>query len=168
MTSEGLGEIFKGDSEDTCAGKFRLVPMVERADPSSLHRRGARTPIGTSGNFAFLPFHIEDIHSVLFSCFFSLLQFSPKITIFFILSTFINLVNIYFIIWAAGVKRFRIFLGISIFVKWANIKSLRQATHFSKITVFIHNNIEALQTFSYLNPINCWVFIFQTPRRNNL
>ena len=47
MTSEGLGEIFEGDSADTCAGKFPLVLMgAERglafADP------GARIPIGAS------------------------------------------------------------------------------------------------------------------------
>ena len=27
MTSEGLGEVFKGDSADMCAGKFPLVSM---------------------------------------------------------------------------------------------------------------------------------------------
>ena len=27
MTSEGLGEVFKGDSADTCVGKFPLVLM---------------------------------------------------------------------------------------------------------------------------------------------
>jgi hypothetical protein len=32
MTSEGLGEVLKGDSEDTCAGKFLLVSMGGRAD----------------------------------------------------------------------------------------------------------------------------------------
>ena len=42
MTSEGLGEMFEGDSADTCAGKFTLVPMGGRA--------GARTHIGASGN----------------------------------------------------------------------------------------------------------------------
>ena len=46
MTLEGLGEVFKGDSADMCAGKFLLVSMGERADPSSVLRRGARTPIG--------------------------------------------------------------------------------------------------------------------------
>ena len=46
MTSEGLGEVFKGDSADTCAGKFPLVSMggrtngqacadVERGPPSA-------------------------------------------------------------------------------------------------------------------------------------
>ena len=32
MTSEGLGEVFKGDSADTCAGKFPLVSMGGRAN----------------------------------------------------------------------------------------------------------------------------------------
>ena len=46
MTSEGLGDMFKGASADT----FTLVVMGGRADPSSVRRRGARTPIGASGN----------------------------------------------------------------------------------------------------------------------
>jgi hypothetical protein len=32
MTSEGLGEMFEGDSADTCAGKFLLVVMGGRAE----------------------------------------------------------------------------------------------------------------------------------------
>ena len=32
MTSEGLGEMFEGDSADTCTGKFPLVSMGGRAD----------------------------------------------------------------------------------------------------------------------------------------
>jgi hypothetical protein len=32
MTSEGLGEVFKGDSADICAGKFPLVSMGGRAN----------------------------------------------------------------------------------------------------------------------------------------
>jgi hypothetical protein len=32
MTSEGLGEVFKGDSADMGAGKFPLVSMGGRAD----------------------------------------------------------------------------------------------------------------------------------------
>jgi hypothetical protein len=51
MTSERLGEMFKGDSADMCAGKFPLVSMWGRADTSSVRRWGARTPIGASGNF---------------------------------------------------------------------------------------------------------------------
>jgi hypothetical protein len=40
--------MFKGDSADMCGGKFPLVSMGGRADPSSMRRRGARTPIGAS------------------------------------------------------------------------------------------------------------------------
>jgi hypothetical protein len=32
MTSEGLGEVFEGDSPDMCAGKFPLVLMGGRAN----------------------------------------------------------------------------------------------------------------------------------------
>jgi hypothetical protein len=32
MTSEGFGEVFKGDSADMCVGKFPLVSMGGQAD----------------------------------------------------------------------------------------------------------------------------------------
>jgi hypothetical protein len=32
MTLEGLGEVFKGDSADTCGGKFPLVSMGGRVN----------------------------------------------------------------------------------------------------------------------------------------
>ena len=32
MTSEGFGEMFEGDSADTCAGKFPLMLMGGRAN----------------------------------------------------------------------------------------------------------------------------------------
>ena len=51
MTSEGLGEMFEGDSADMCAGKFRLVSMGGRAEGLACADPGARTPIGASGNF---------------------------------------------------------------------------------------------------------------------
>ena len=50
MTSEGLGEMFEGDSADMCARKFPLVSMGGQVNTSSVRRRGARTPIGASGN----------------------------------------------------------------------------------------------------------------------
>ena len=50
MTSEGLGEMFEGDSADTCAGKFPLVSMGGRAEGLACADPGARTPIGASGN----------------------------------------------------------------------------------------------------------------------
>ena len=51
MTSEGLGEMFEGDSEDTGAGKFPLVSMGGRAEGLACADPGARTPIGASGIF---------------------------------------------------------------------------------------------------------------------
>ena len=49
MTSEGLGEMFEGDSADTCAGKFPLGSMGGRAEGLACADPGARTPIGASG-----------------------------------------------------------------------------------------------------------------------
>ena len=57
MTSEGLGEMFEGDSADTCAGKFTLVSMGGRAEGLACSDPGARTPIGASAiTFAIAPF----------------------------------------------------------------------------------------------------------------
>ena len=50
MTSEGLGEMFEGDSADMCAGKFPLVSMVGRAEGLACVDPRARTPIGARGN----------------------------------------------------------------------------------------------------------------------
>ena len=50
MTSEGLGEMFEGDSADTCAVKFPLTSMgAERR--VSRAQTGSEDPIGVSGNF---------------------------------------------------------------------------------------------------------------------
>ena len=49
MTSEGLGEMFEGDSADTCGGKFPLVSMGGRAEGLACADPGARTPISASG-----------------------------------------------------------------------------------------------------------------------
>jgi hypothetical protein len=55
MTSEGLGEMFEGDSADMGTGKFPLVSMRGRAEGLACADPGARTPIGASGNlFCFL------------------------------------------------------------------------------------------------------------------
>jgi hypothetical protein len=57
MTFEGMGEMFEGDSADTCAEKFPLVSMGGRAKGLTCADPGARTPIGASGNsflFSFL------------------------------------------------------------------------------------------------------------------
>ena len=50
MTSEGLGEMFEGDSADTCAGKFSLMSMGGRSEGLACADPGARTSIGVSGN----------------------------------------------------------------------------------------------------------------------
>ena len=55
MTSDGLGEMFKGDSADTCGGKFMLVSMEGQAEGLACADQGARTPIGVSGNFQSFP-----------------------------------------------------------------------------------------------------------------
>ena len=49
MTSEGLGEMFEGDSADMCAEKFPLVSIRGRAEGLACADPGARTPIGASG-----------------------------------------------------------------------------------------------------------------------
>ena len=54
MTSDGLGEMFEGDSADTCAGKFLLMPMGVLAEGLACADPGARTPIGVSGNLPFV------------------------------------------------------------------------------------------------------------------
>ena len=50
MTSEGLGEMFEGDSADKCGGKFPLMSMGGRAEGPVCADPGERTPIGVSGN----------------------------------------------------------------------------------------------------------------------
>ena len=50
MTSEGMGEMFEGDSADMFAGKFPLVFMGGRAEGLACTDPGARTHIGASGN----------------------------------------------------------------------------------------------------------------------
>ena len=54
MTSEGLGEMFEGDSADMCAGKFPLVSMGGRVEGLACADPGARTPIGACGNLLHL------------------------------------------------------------------------------------------------------------------
>ena len=49
MTSEGLGEMFEGDSADMCGGRFPLVSMGGRAEGLACADLGPRTPIGASG-----------------------------------------------------------------------------------------------------------------------
>ena len=56
MTSEGLGEMFEGDSADTYAGKIPLLPKGVQAEGPVCADMGARTPIGASGIFHFFHF----------------------------------------------------------------------------------------------------------------
>ena len=51
MTSEGLGEMFEGDSADTCTEKFPLMSMGGRAEGLACADPEARTPISMSGNY---------------------------------------------------------------------------------------------------------------------
>ena len=56
MTSEGLGEVFKGDSAHMCAGKFPLVLMGGRANGQAC-TDGERGPPSARAEifFFFLP-----------------------------------------------------------------------------------------------------------------
>ena len=58
MTSEGLGEMFEGDSADMCAGKFPLVSMGGRAEGLACADPGARTPFGASRNLQIRSVHL--------------------------------------------------------------------------------------------------------------
>jgi hypothetical protein len=51
-----MGEMFEGDSADTCAVKFPLVSRGGLAVGLACADRGARTPIGASGNSFYLFF----------------------------------------------------------------------------------------------------------------
>ena len=52
MTSEGLGEVFKGDSADTCAGKFPLVSMGGRGNGQAC-ADGERGPPSARAEFVY-------------------------------------------------------------------------------------------------------------------
>ena len=53
MTSEGLGEMFEGNSAHTCTGEFSLMLMGGQAEGLTCADPGARTPIGMSGNLKY-------------------------------------------------------------------------------------------------------------------
>ena len=59
MTSEGLGEMFEGDSTDMCDGKFPTVSMRGRAEGLVCADLEARTHIGASGNVISFQYHFE-------------------------------------------------------------------------------------------------------------
>ena len=44
MTSDGFGEMFEGDSADTCAGKFLIVLMKGPSGGSCVPRPGSEDP----------------------------------------------------------------------------------------------------------------------------
>ena len=64
MSFEGLGEMFEGDSADTCGGKFPIVPMGGQAEGLACADPGARTPIGASGIFLISSIDVGGIFSV--------------------------------------------------------------------------------------------------------
>ena len=65
----GLGEMFEGDSADTCGGKFPIVSIGGQAECFTCVDPGARTPIGSSGFFSslFLDNIIKTIEGVVLS-----------------------------------------------------------------------------------------------------
>jgi hypothetical protein len=56
MTSEGLGEVFKGDSADISAGKFPLVSMGGRAD-RQVCADGERGPPSARAEIIYIVLH---------------------------------------------------------------------------------------------------------------
>ena len=54
MTSEGLGEMFEGDSADTCAKKFPPGLMGGQAEGLACADPEARIPFGASGNLGII------------------------------------------------------------------------------------------------------------------
>ena len=61
MNSEGLGEMFEGDSADMCAGKFLLMAMGGRAEGLVCADPEARTPIGVIGNILIFYFLLSKV-----------------------------------------------------------------------------------------------------------
>ena len=56
MTSEGLGEVFEGDSADMCAGKFPLVSMGGRVNGQAC-ADGERGPPSARAEFIIVQPH---------------------------------------------------------------------------------------------------------------
>ena len=81
MTSEGLGEMFEGDSADTFAGKFPLVSMGGRADRQACAdgERGppsARAEIAYINLFSLLPPLFKTTEGVVVG--FQIFAWAPK------------------------------------------------------------------------------------------
>ena len=64
MTSEGLGEMFDGDSADICAGKFPLVSMGGRAEGSRAQTQERGPPAALAEIFSFVL--IDSPHPLLY------------------------------------------------------------------------------------------------------
>jgi hypothetical protein len=62
MTLEGLGELFKGDSADMCAGKFPLVLMGGRADRQACEDGERGPPSARAEIFEYISFHFGYIN----------------------------------------------------------------------------------------------------------
>ena len=84
MTSEGLGEMFEGDSADMCAEKFPLVSMGGRAEGLACPYPGARTPISASGIVLVkdMFFALNARNSNRFICCFSILCLLNRVSIY--------------------------------------------------------------------------------------
>ena len=86
MTFEGMGEMFEGDSADTCAEKFPLVSMGGRAEGLGCADPGARTPISATGNYSMnhsMPF----VQLGLCRLFFFVSRWGNKISSLFLMKT---------------------------------------------------------------------------------
>ena len=55
-----LGEMFEGDSADTCTGNFPLMSMGGQAEGLAYADPGARTRIGVRGNYYLVVILIKD------------------------------------------------------------------------------------------------------------
>jgi hypothetical protein len=69
MTLEGLGEVFKGDSADRCAGKFPLVSMGERANGQACADGERGPPSARAEFYIFLLYMNECNANKMFMCF---------------------------------------------------------------------------------------------------
>ena len=66
MTSEGLGEMFEGDSADMCAGKFPLMSMGGRADRQAC-ADGERGPPSARAKISLVSTHSSVLTITLFT-----------------------------------------------------------------------------------------------------
>jgi hypothetical protein len=64
MSSEGLGELFKGDSAEMCAGKFSLVSMGGQRMVKRAHMVSANPHRRKRNSFSFSWKFVSNIHFV--------------------------------------------------------------------------------------------------------